>query len=217
MPAGQANHFTSSEEESAPMNIRMKVDLPLLTLLATMLAIAPSAPAQSSADLRSPDNRIEIRIRTVPVVRYDVLLKGRALLQDCTLSLDVDHKTLGVDPKVRTVKKRTYDQTLEPAVHQKFAKIRENYNEVRIEMDGGYAVVFRAYNEGTAYRFETSLPQQQVKIYGEEVKFNFPGDATSFIRKKKTCFSQKKRNKFPNVRRKSNRLSSETFPRFVMP
>src|SRR5439155_8918217 len=96
-----------------------------ISLLAAILATATSAPAQSSFDLRSPDNRIEIRIRTVPAVRYDVLLKGRALLQDCTLSLDVDHKTLGVDPKVRSSKKRSYDQTVELAVHQKFAKIRE--------------------------------------------------------------------------------------------
>src|SRR5438046_5693565 len=193
MPAGQANHFTSSQEESATMNIRIQNSLSLLTLLAAMLATAASAPAQSSFDLRSPDNRIEIRIRTVPAVRYDVLLKGRALLQDCTLSLDIDHRTLGVDPKVRTAKKRTYDQTLEPAVHQKFAKIRENYNEVRIEMDGSYAVVFRAYNEGAAYRFETSLPQQQVKIYGEEVKFNFPGDATVFYPQEDSMFSHNER------------------------
>ena len=80
------------------MNIRIQTPIPLLTLLAAMLTIAASASAQSSFDLRSPDNRVEIRIRTVPVVRYDVLLKGRALLQDCTLSLDVDHKALGVDP-----------------------------------------------------------------------------------------------------------------------
>ena len=162
------------------MSIRTQNSFPLLALLAAILATAPSAPAQSSFDLRSPDNRIEIRIRTVPAVRYDVLLKGRALLQDCTLSLDVDHKILGVDSKVRSSKKRSYDQTVEPAVHQKFARIHENYNEVRLEMEGGYAVVFRSYNEGAAYRFETSLPQQQVKIYREEVRFNFPGDATVF-------------------------------------
>src|SRR5437016_13735858 len=126
------------------MSIRTHNSLPPLTLLATMLTIAASASAQSVFDLRSPDNLIEIRIRTVPVVRYDVLLKGRALLQDCTLSLDVDHKTLGVDPKVRTAKKRSYDQTLEPAVHQKFAKIHENYNEVSIEMAVCYDDVYRA-------------------------------------------------------------------------
>src|SRR2546429_289745 len=114
---------------------------------------------------------------TASAVRYDVLLRGRALLQDCTLALDIDHQTLGLDAKVHAARKRSYDQTVEPAVRQKFARIRENYNELRLEMEGGYAVVFRAYNEGAAYRFETSLPQQQVKVYGEETKFNFPGDS----------------------------------------
>ena len=37
---------------------------------------------------------------------------------------------------------------LEPAVRQKFARVRENYNELRLTMEGNYAVVFRAYNEG---------------------------------------------------------------------
>ena len=197
------------------MSIRTHNSLPPLTLLATMLTIAASASAQSSFDLRSPDNRIEIRIRTVPVVRYDLLLKGRALLQDCTLSLDVDHKTLGVDPKVRSSKKRSYDQTVEPAVHQKFAKIRENYNEVRIEMDGGYAVVFRAYNEGAAYRFETSLPQQQVKIYGEEVKFNFPGDATVFYPQEDSMFSHNERKYVPQRLKEIDPAFIATMPAVV--
>src|SRR5437773_7710687 len=177
-----------------------------------MLAIAPSAPAQSSFDLRSPDNRIEIRIRTVPAVRYDVLLKGRALLQDCTLSLDVDHKILGVDSKVRSSKKRSYDQTVEPAVHQKFARIHENYNEVRLEMEGGYAVVFRAYNEGAAYRFETSLPQQQVKVYGEETKFNFPGDSIVYYPQEDSMFSHNERKYVPQHLREIDPAFIATMP-----
>ena len=135
----------------------------MLIPFAASLAFSPATRAQSSYDLRSPDNRIEVRIRTAPVLRYDVLLSGRALLQDSTLSLDIDHNSLGLhNPKVRSAKKRTADQTLESPVRQKFARIREHYNELRLEMDGNYAVVFRAYNEGAAYRFETSLPQKEV-------------------------------------------------------
>src|SRR6266704_3687854 len=197
MPAGRGNRVTSIREETALMSIRIQNSLPLLTLLAALLASAGSAAAQSSFDLRSPDNRIEIRIRTIPAVRYDLLLKGRALLQDSTLSLDIDHKTLGVAPKVRAAKKRSYDQTVEPAVHQKFARIRENYNELRLEMEGGYAVVFRAYNEGAAYRFETSLPQEQVKVYGEEVKFNFHGDTTVYYPQEDSMFSHNERKYVP--------------------
>src|SRR5215472_18510425 len=106
------------------MHIELRRILPVLTLLAVSLGATYSTAAQSSYDLRSPDGRIEVRVRTAPRVRYDVLLKGRALLEDCTLSLNVDHKTLGVDnPKVRSAKKRSYDQVVEPVVRQKFAKI----------------------------------------------------------------------------------------------
>ena len=80
-----------------------------------------------------------------------------------------------------------------PPVRQKFAKIRENYNELRLTMDGNYAVVFRAYNEGVAYRLETSLPQTEVKVYGEESSFNFPGDYPVYYPQEESFFSHNER------------------------
>src|SRR5271157_6386132 len=121
-------------------------------MLLPMLWLTSDALAQSSYELRSPDNRIVIRIRTVDRISYDVLLRGRPLLQDATLALDIDHTSLGLKPKVKGKNERSVDQILVPAVRQKFAKIRENYNELKLEMEGEYAVVFRAYNEGAAYR-----------------------------------------------------------------
>ena len=178
------------------MIARQRKVLTLLVSFAIFLCVS-IATAQSSFDLRSPDNRIEVRIRTAHQLKYDVLLKGRALLLDSPLSLDIDHKKLGLDAKVVSAKTRSYDQVVEPPVRQKFAKIRENYNEVRLEMDGGFAVVFRAYNEGAAYRFETSLPQQQVKVYGEEVRFNFAADTTVFYPQEDSMFSHNERKYTP--------------------
>jgi alpha-glucosidase len=188
------------------MRILRQMSLPVFTLFAAFLAFSATARAQSSYDLRSPDNRIEVRIRTAPVLRYDVLLNGRALLQDSTLSLDIDHTTLGVNPKVRAARKRSVDQTLEPPVRQKFAKIREHYNELRLEMDGNYAVVFRAYNEGAAYRFEASLPQKEVKVDGEEVKLNFAADNIAYFPQEDTMFSHNERKYLPQ---KLSQIASE--------
>src|SRR5690348_12410388 len=140
----------------------------MMCVFVAFIAFAASASAQSSYDLRSPDNRIELRIRTADRIHYDVLLNGRGLLENCTLSLDVEHKKLGIAPKVLDAKQRSNDQIVHPAIRQKFAQLHDAYNELRLTMDGGYAVTFRAYNEGVAYRFETSLPQQQVKVYAEE-------------------------------------------------
>jgi len=164
---------------------------------ASILLTTGNVMAQSSYDLRSPDNRIEIRIRTAERVKYDVLFKGNILLQDCTLSLNVEHQVLGVSPKVTSSKERSYDQVETPVVRQKFAKIRDHYNELKLTMDGGYAVVFRAYNEGAAYRFETSLPQQQVKIYGEESAFNFSRDSIVYYPQEDSFFSHNERKYLP--------------------
>jgi len=166
----------------------------VLVLIALMLV--GSAAAQSSFSLLSPNKQIEVRIRTGDRFQYDVLFKGTPLLQKSTCSIDIDHNTLGLQPRVKTTKLRSYDGTLEPAVRQKFAKVRETYNELRFEMEGDYAVVFRAYNEGTAYRFETSLPQEEVKVYDEEVSLNFAGDYSAYYPLEESFMSHNER-KFP--------------------
>ncbi len=173
------------------------------------LFLAGNCVAQSSYEVRSPDNRIELRIRTAKLISYDVVLNGAAVLRDCPLSLDIDHKKLGLEPKVLAAKKRSSNQVLEPVVHQKSATIRENYNELRLEMDGGYAVVFRVYNEGTAYRFETSLPQAQVKVYGEEVNFDLPGvNTVVFYGQEDSFYSHNERHYVPQ-------RTSEILPEFL--
>src|ERR1700674_448045 len=147
-----------------------------IVILIALLGLARTAPAQASYSLLSPDKRIEVKGRTSDRFSYDVRFKGTVLLQNSTFSIDIDHNTLGLQPRVKATKERSYDGTLDPPVRQKFARVRENYNELRLIMEGNYAVIFRAYNEGVAYRLETSLPQREIKVYDEEVSLNFAGD-----------------------------------------
>lgn len=169
----------------------------MLYVIVMFMAAAVTGAAQSSYDLRSPDNRVELRIRTADRVHYDVLLNGRALLENCTLSLDVEHKKLGIAPKVLDAKQRSNDQIIRPTIRQKFAQLRDAYNELRLTMDGGYAISFRAYNEGVAYRFETSLPHQQVKVYAEESNWNFPRDSIVYYPQEDSFFSHNERKYTP--------------------
>ena len=168
-----------------------------LLLLMFVAVIMQKATAQSSYDLRSPDGRIEVRIRTSGQIQYDVVLKGRAVLEKSALSLDVDHKKLGTQPKVIDAKRRSHDEEVVPVVRQKFAKIRDHYNELRLSMDSGYAVVFRAYNEGVAYRFETSIPQEKVKVYAEEAAFNFSANDIVYYPQEDSFFSHNERKYLP--------------------
>src|SRR5436305_14240190 len=95
--------------------------LALLSLLGAFASQDATAAAQSSYDLRSPDGRIEIRIRTAGQLRYDLLLKGTAVLENCTLSLDVAHKHLGVEPQVGAAKASSRDGIGQPGGRQGFA------------------------------------------------------------------------------------------------
>jgi alpha-glucosidase len=188
----------------------MKKVLGIIWLLATAfgLPLAKGA-AQSSFDLRSPDKRIEVRIRTAEGLRYDVVLNGRAILENSSLSLNVDHQAFGKDAsKVLHSKQSSHDEVIEPVVRQKFAKIRDHFNELGLEMEGSYAVTFRAYNEGVAYRLETSLPVQEVKIYAEEMNLNFSANDVVYYPQENSFMSHNERKYLPQ------RLS-EILPAFI--
>jgi alpha-glucosidase len=165
--------------------------------IAFFVAFGPYLSAQSNYSLLSPDGRIEVKVRAADRIRYDVSYKGQPVLHDAQISMDIEHKTLGANPRVLQTKQRSENKILEPVVHQKFAKIHENYKELRLEFDGGYAVVFRAYNEGVAYRFETSLPQAQVHIYNEEGLFNFAADNAVYYPLEESFFSHNERKYLP--------------------
>src|SRR5436190_20819825 len=80
--------------------------------------LAPAVFAQPNYTLRSPDRKIEVRIRTAARIQYDVLYNGAALLQDSTLSINIDQATLGRDVTMKSAKESTVDRMLEPQVRQ---------------------------------------------------------------------------------------------------
>jgi alpha-glucosidase len=163
-----------------------------------LLAAGGSArAAETNYALVSPDNRIEARIHVANRITYDVSLNGKPLMENATLALNVDKKKLGENPQVGSTKKEAVDKVLEPAVRQKFAKIRERYNELRLDFAGGYAVVFRAYPEGLAYRFETSFGGADVKVYSEEALFRFASDELVYFPEEESLFSHNERKYLP--------------------
>lgn len=165
----------------------------MVVLWVTMFCSPEIGMAQSDYSLRSPDQRIEVRIRVADRLTYDVLVKGAAILQNSTLSMKIDRTTLGSRPKVRAAQPRAVNQEIISAVPQKSVRIRENYNELKLDMEGDYAVVFRVFNEGVGYRLETSLPGNQAKVYAEEVRLNFAGNYNVYYPKEDSFFSHNER------------------------
>ncbi len=166
-------------------------------ILSSVSVFASLCAGQSTYTLRSPDGRIAVRIRTGERLSYDVLVRDRAVVENATASIVVDGTRLGAPFRVRNTKQRSQDGVLEPQVRQKFARIRERYNELRLEAEGALAACFRAYSEGVAYRLETSLPASSVRVQEEEAIFRFPSNFVVYYPAEESFFSHNERSYVP--------------------
>ena len=165
----------------------------IVIALVGVLVFVSHTHAAATYEVTSPNKKIHLRIDVGPGIEYDLLLNQVPLLENSTLALDVERRKLGVAPQVVSAIPTTVNRELRVPVPQKFAVLREHYNELRLVFKDAYAVVFRLYNEGMAYRFETSLPQNTVRVYNEEAALTFAGNFHVYYPKEEGFFSHNER------------------------
>src|SRR5688572_11711794 len=97
----------------------------LASLVLAFFCLGASGMAQSYS-LRSPDQRIEVRVRAADRLSYDVLLNGSVLLQNSTLSMNINNANLGTQTRVKATKQRSENKEIVSPVPQKSIRIREH-------------------------------------------------------------------------------------------
>ena len=162
-------------------------------VLVCLLLFVSHTYGATSYELSSPNQKIKLRIDVGSKIEYDLQFNRVPLLENSTLALDIEHRKLGVAPQVLSATPSAVNRELRVPVPRKFAVLRENYNELRIVFKDDYVVVFRLYNEGMAYRFETSLPQNTVKVFNEEAAFSFADNFGVYYPKEDGFFSHNER------------------------
>jgi len=164
-----------------------------IAVLAAAAAPAAAQTAENAYRLESPDGRIAVTVRAADRLRYDVALRGRVVMPDCACVLRVDDAAVGLAPRIAATTERRVDGHVAPPVPQKAARIPERYHELRLVLAGGGEAVFRAYNEGVAYRFETAIPRDRVTVWNEEAEFRFAGDCAVYFPREDGFFSHNER------------------------
>lgn len=91
---------------------------------------------------------------------------------------------ISTKPSITSAKTESVDQTIKAPFYKR-SEIRDQYNELTLclksdYIKGNYKVVFRAYNDGVAYRFETNF-KKPFKVVSETADFNFDEDYTAWI------------------------------------
>lgn len=141
-------------------------------ILSFILAVSASLPvyAQKAVTAKSPDGQTSVTVTLSDRIYYDVVSHGETLLKESVVGMQLRDKTLGEKPVLRKKSIRSVEESVTPLFPMKFSEVDNNYTLMSLEMKGGYAVDFRIYDDGVAFRMRTALPGE-IEIMQENTVF----------------------------------------------
>ena len=144
------------------------------------LVLSLTAHKTKTYQLLSPDKKNKITIVSDGTITWSVQHDNVTVLAPSSLALEQPGVAIvaGAGP-VLTARQRLINDTF-PAIVYKKDNVINYCNELTLGCKGNYSIVFRAYNDGVAYRFITRFPGETV-ISREEAEFNFPADPLIYI------------------------------------
>ena len=140
-----------------------------------VLSTIPFALSAKEYKLTSPDGKLKTVVNVEKDITYQISHESDEVLSPSPIALYLkDGKVLGENPKVKSVKRNSVNKKLDTPFYKRIA-VTDNYNEMVISFSDNYSLVFRAYNDGSAYRFSTSFPDSII-IEKEKADFTFSKD-----------------------------------------
>ncbi|HMO62489.1 MAG TPA: glycoside hydrolase family 97 protein [Ferruginibacter sp.] len=129
--------------------------------------------ATDSLLVSSPDKKITVTVFVNNSISYTVKYEGNIILQPSSIDLVLQNKpSLSHKIKLQSYTVKTFDNNIISPVPEKRKIIRDNYNELKLNLQQPYALLFRVYNDGVAYRIATSF-KDSIVIQNEKAVFTF--------------------------------------------
>jgi alpha-glucosidase len=151
------------------------------TLLLTLLSVFTSYYAVAKEyKIVSPDNKISLTVNVGNDIKWSASREGKEIINSTKIALILGNgKVLGENEKVRRAAVSQLNAVIKPVVANKKSEIIDNCNILTITFNSGFSLQFRAYNDGVAYRFETSF-KDEITIKNEISDFVFPAGSHSW-------------------------------------
>lgn len=152
----------------------------ILSLFCLLFCYTMTVSAQKQFTLKSPNGKLETSISVGKTVEYSVSHEGDIMLSRSPVSITLaDGSAFGINARLSGSSEKAVNQTIDASVYKR-NKIADNYNELTLKFKGDYNIIFRAYNDGIAYRF-VSTSKKPFIIENEQAEFNFPADQKVFV------------------------------------
>lgn len=130
--------------------------------------------------LSSPDGHVRLTVDAGKRLTWSLMHDSTKVITSSPISLSLsDGKVLGASPRVKKVSTRKVDTSFATPFYKK-SEVKDVYNELTLRLSDGLSVIFRAYDDGAAYRLSLDGKGAR-RVTSEEAMFNFAGDYKAFI------------------------------------
>ncbi|WP_426294707.1 glycoside hydrolase family 97 protein [Dyadobacter endophyticus] len=147
-----------------------------LLLLNILLLFLTRAHAQATREIASPNGTIRLVAYVHDQLRYSVYFRGRLIVSPSEIDLVLtDGRKLSGGLAKPQFSERNVSETIISPVPEKRIRIPDRYKELKITLRNAFAVIFRVYDDGVAYRIATSFPGD-ITVRSETAAFRFPAN-----------------------------------------
>ena len=161
------------------MKNNKKLCLAILSLL-LLIGNASFAAKEKKYVLSSPDGTLKVEISAGNELAYQVMHGNDTILSHSNIGLVLENGTIvGKTPRITGERRRKIKDNMESPFYR-FKEFVATGNELDLKLKGGFGIIFRAYNEGVAYRFYTTQ-SSDIIIKEEQAEFNFKEDYTAYL------------------------------------
>ena len=150
-----------------------------IILLFSFLWISISWLQAADYELVSPNGKVRANIYATETIGLDISYQGVKYLQIPQIQLQLEKRTLGTHIKIEDVQQHKVNNSLFP-LYGINKRIEEHYNELQLKCKGGYSIIFRAYDEGLAWRFVTKLGKSLI-VKDEKIGYLFKDNYTAYF------------------------------------
>ena len=161
------------------MKNNKKLCFAILSLL-LLIGNASLAAKEKKYVLSSPDGTLKMEISAGNELAYQVMHGNDTILSHSNIGLVLENGTIvGKTPRITGERRRKIKDNIESPFYR-FKEFVATGNELDLKLKGGFGIIFRAYNEGVAYRFYTTQ-SSGIIIKEEQAEFNFKEDYTAYL------------------------------------
>lgn len=146
-----------------------------ILLLMALLCLCGGQISAKEISVQSPDGKLKVNIELKDKIYYSVYSGTDLLLDNCSLTMTLANEVLGNQPKLKSTKRGVINESVKREIPLKNAIVKNHCNTLRMNMAGNYAVEFRVFDNGMAYRFVTNK-KGEVEVMEEDFVLNFPAD-----------------------------------------